>query len=108
MFGIDKLYCMNLAYKLLPMTPAERDEVGMGSCNTKTLVVKIDDTQHELNQLETLWHESLHIMWAAAKLKETVDEEECVDRLSPILITFIRDNPELVAMAQGYDPDGSE
>lgn len=76
------------------------DSTRLGSTHFHTGQILVDPDLFPDQFAETLTHESLHAMMRTAAM-ETDDEkfspEEIASRLAPILLSVLRDNPELVA-----------
>lgn len=52
--------------------------------------------QSDERMRETLVHESLHAMLRSAKVDEPKTEEDLVDRIAPLLLGWLRTNPNLI------------
>lgn len=55
---------------------------------------------------ETFLHENLHLMFAHAKLcadEGGVSEEEAVNRLAPVMLSWVRENPSAVEYLRRKD-----
>lgn len=68
----------------------------MGSTNLDKGVIAIREGLSEDQTSDTLLHEVLHAVFLATGLNGEDREEELIERLTPMLLQVIRDNPDLI------------
>lgn len=79
------------------------DDHQVGECDKHALTIRYDDTQHRSQLADTLLHECLHaITYATGFSNEWGQEldEAFVCRFTPTLLSFLRDNPDLIRFLQ--------
>lgn len=78
------------------------DEVTLGHCFGYTGKIEIKSDMSDTMEKDTLLHEHLHAIWFAAGIRSlaTLEEESAVGLLTPWLLMFIRDNPDLIGYLQ--------
>lgn len=75
-----------------------------GLCDPEGQIILIEGKNASASQALTLLHEVLHACFAAAGISDTVSseqEESVANRLSPILMTVLQENPDLVRYFEG-------
>lgn len=78
-----------------------------GLASRSQMWMLVDDAAHPLYVKDTVLHESLHHMWKQTSLlvrypdeAEDSPGELIIQDLTPLLLSFIRENPRLVAWLQ--------
>lgn len=84
-----------IAYELVE-TPLDNLH---GDISTIRCRIRIDADQDSQAKRVTLWHEIIHGILYGAGLRE--HDEQVVDALAHGIVQVLRDNPQLVAVAQG-------
>ena len=71
-------------------------------------VITLDSAMGFERQRETFLHENLHAMWAVAQLDglSPLDgfDEHLVSALAPVMLSWLRDNPEAVTFLMETQP----
>ncbi len=68
-----------------------------GMFDSDQLAIHIRIGQAPDRERETFMHENLHLIVNACKMSEVNSEEELVSRLSPVVLSWLRENPRAVA-----------
>jgi Zn-dependent peptidase ImmA (M78 family) len=68
-----------------------------GMFDSDQLCIHIRTGQAPDRERETFMHENLHLIVNACKMGDVDSEEELVSRLSPIVLSWMRENPRAVA-----------
>ena len=71
-----------------------------GQTDKDGLRINIRDRLRKSKSQEVLLHETLHTAVNSFFEGKTLDEEEWVSHLSPILLQIIKDNPDLISYLQ--------
>lgn len=74
-----------------------------GACGQDEQKILLDPDLGESVELETLVHEGLHAAWYQTELDRAYtddQEEQVIWTLSPRIVSFIQDNPKLIAAIQ--------
>ncbi len=78
-----------------------------GATNPELTLILVDPKNDKQVQRETLVHELLHAIWKQTDLRVSMPDddndsegEKIIQRLSPYLYAFIKENPEVVAWLQ--------
>lgn len=78
------------------------DVLGLMDDTAQTIVLEKNQGPDRLKV--TYLHEHLHAMFSAAGLRDTVDyddEEKIVGRLAPIMLLFLKENPNVYTFLTG-------
>lgn len=74
-----------------------------GAMMEQASVILVDPNISKTQQRETLLHECLHAMWSQTWMDKIFpdedqdgDGERIIHTLAPVLLSFLRDNPEVV------------
>ncbi len=72
------------------------DEEECGKCLHQQQIIKIRPEMSKAKEKEVLLHEVCHAIFTLAGLTDESSEEEVVNRITPLLLQFLLDNPDFL------------
>jgi hypothetical protein len=77
-----------------------QSEALFGSFETGDMEISIVRGQSPERERLTLLHEATHFLWSIGRFDDCHDEEMFVARFTPLLLSFLRSNPNAVTYLQ--------